>query len=165
MRYPAVGTASSVRLLRPITLSQKGRICRKYISSRRIKRDGRPLHLIKPNRYDRERSRGSGNRTWVEKGMPVWNTKAGKPDIKGEPGKHDRRVEKGWAELKTELFRAERQNKKSPCRVITTEQREKIKYEMGVSGCLWRVLAPGRYRVGNGIYTFGLLDTFVNPML
>ena len=29
---------------------REGRICRKYISSRRIKRDGRPLHLIKPNR-------------------------------------------------------------------------------------------------------------------
>ena len=73
---------------------RKGRICRKFTLSRRIKRDGRPLHLIKPNRYDRERSRGSGNRTWVEKGMPVWNTKAGKPDMKGDPGKHDRRVEK-----------------------------------------------------------------------
>lgn len=61
MRYTAVGTASSVRLFLPITLSLKGRICRKYTSSRRIKRDSRPLHLIKPNRYDRERSRESGH--------------------------------------------------------------------------------------------------------
>gem|GEM_PF-1920228 len=61
MRYTAVGTASSVRLFLPITLSSKGRICRKYTSSRRIKRDSRPLHLIKPNRYDRERSRESGH--------------------------------------------------------------------------------------------------------
>lgn len=29
---------------------RKGRICRKFTLSRRIKRDGRPLHLIKPNR-------------------------------------------------------------------------------------------------------------------
>lgn len=29
---------------------RKGRICGKFTSSRRIKRDGRPLHLIKPNR-------------------------------------------------------------------------------------------------------------------
>ncbi|WP_390553380.1 hypothetical protein [Bacteroides thetaiotaomicron] len=36
------------RLFLPITLSWKGRICRKYISSRRIKRGNRPLHLIKP---------------------------------------------------------------------------------------------------------------------
>ena len=33
------------RLFLPITLSQKGRICRKYTSSRRIKHGSRPLHL------------------------------------------------------------------------------------------------------------------------
>lgn len=36
------------------TLSQKGRICRKYTSSRRIKRDSGPLHLIKHNGDGRE---------------------------------------------------------------------------------------------------------------
>lgn len=42
------------RLFLPITLSQKGRICRKCTSSRRIKRDSRPLHLIKPRPVRRE---------------------------------------------------------------------------------------------------------------
>jgi len=78
MRYTAVGTASYGRLFLPITLSGKGRICGKFISSRRIKRDGRPLHLIKPNwerqgmkpekRYKREvedgKKRGNGIYEW-----------------------------------------------------------------------------------------------------
>ncbi len=42
------------RLFMPITLSQKGRIYRKYTSSRCIKRDSRPLHLIKPNRIGKK---------------------------------------------------------------------------------------------------------------
>lgn len=42
------------RFFLPITLAQKGRICRKYTSSRRIKRDSGPLHLIKHNGDGRE---------------------------------------------------------------------------------------------------------------
>ncbi|MFR2223774.1 MAG: hypothetical protein ACLS7N_12945 [Bacteroides xylanisolvens] len=53
MRYTAVGTASydgfSCQLL-----FVEGRICRKCTSSRRIKRDSGPLHLIKHNGDGRE---------------------------------------------------------------------------------------------------------------
>ena len=55
IRYPIYeGVYRILTLFLPITLSQKGRICRKYTSSRRIKRDSGPLHLIKHNGDGRE---------------------------------------------------------------------------------------------------------------
>ncbi|EXZ41827.1 hypothetical protein M076_5068 [Bacteroides fragilis str. 2-F-2  len=36
--------------LAKLLLRRKEEFCKKYISSSRIKRDSRPLHLIKPNR-------------------------------------------------------------------------------------------------------------------